>query len=145
MLNVSCKWKQIKMHYSHYMTPSLLSLLSENIFYIFMYCCLCVLLLWCCPFSSRPSKDFRAKKVALGSNTFTWSLLSSSDQRPFVGCPWNTALHPVLDASVIMKKVGVGGVIGLPFTKSMFNNHHLSSAKGLWSNIIDTSWNVPEM
>ena len=44
-----------------------------------------------------------------------------------------------MDASVVMNKVGTGGVIGLPFTESVFNSHYLRSAKGLRSNVIDTS------
>ena len=36
-------------------------------------------------------------------------------------CPWKIAPHPVLAVSVVMKKAGAGGVIGLPFTESMFS------------------------
>lgn len=54
-------------------------------------------------------------------------------------CAWQTAHHSVLDAAVVMNKVGAGGVMGLPFAEWVFNSHNLRSVKGLWSNVMDTS------
>ena len=65
------------------------------------------------------------------SNTFMCWDRSSSDQRPFVHCPWQTAPHPVLDTSVVIQRVASGGVIELPLTESMFDTHHLSSLREL--------------